>query len=106
MLQLMLPSLNRLRNTCRKRAKTRHRGTAESAWGAALDQVIEDLERMNRSTEQDFLTVGEKLMEFRAVARKTAAEMTALTALISGEQGSKTGRALSGMLGYSRDLDS
>ena len=106
MLQLMLPSLNRLRNTYRQRAKARHRGTAESAWGAALDQVIENLEYLNRSTEQDFLTVGEKLMEFRTVARKTAAEMTALTELISGEQGSKTGRALSGMLGYSRDLDS
>ena len=63
------------------------RGQSGSEWQVVVDQVIADLESLNRSTERDFLAVGEKLMEFRSTARQIASDMAALTGLISGEHG-------------------
>jgi hypothetical protein len=67
--------------------------------------VVKDLEGLNRSTERDFLAVGEKLIEFRAAARRVASDMAALTELISGEQGRNTTHALTGMLEHSKGMD-
>jgi hypothetical protein len=80
-------------------------GAAESGWRTALEQVAKDLENLNRSTERDFLAVGEKLIEFRLAARRVASEMTALTELISGEQGRNASHALTRMLEHSRAMD-
>ncbi len=69
-----------------------------SASLAALDPVIAELEVLNRSTEQDFLAVGEQLAGFRTVARRISGDMAALTDLISGEHGRKASEALARML--------
>ncbi len=76
-----------------------------SEWQIAVDQVIADLENLNRSTERDFLAVGEKLMEFRSTARQIASDMAALTELISGEHGRNASTALTKMLEHSRAMD-
>jgi hypothetical protein len=77
----------------------------EIRWRASVDQVITELEHMNQTTEQDFLSVGGKLMEFRSAARQISAEMAALTDLISGEQGNKTSGALGRILEHSKAMD-
>jgi hypothetical protein len=74
-------------------------------WRTTVGQVVKDLENLNRSTERDFLAVGEKLIEFRSTARRVASEMAALTELISGEQGRNASHALSRMLEHSKEMD-
>jgi methyl-accepting chemotaxis protein len=76
-----------------------------SAWGKALDHVIQELEDLNGSTERDFLAVGEKLAEFRATARQISSDSAALTELISGEHGSHGSHALTRMLAHAKGLD-
>ena len=90
---------------CRRPGRGPARGPSGSEWGVAVDQVIADLENLNRSTERDFLAVGEKLMEFRSTARQIASDMTALTELISGEHGRNASLALTKMLEHSRGMD-
>src|SRR5450755_4233812 len=63
-----------------------------------LEPVITDLQALNRQTEQDFLTVGGKLMEFTAAARQISADMTALSELISGEESRHTSQVLTRVL--------
>jgi methyl-accepting chemotaxis protein len=76
-----------------------------SEWGTTLDQAIRELETLNRSTERDFLAVGEKLMEFRSTARQIASDMAAMTELISGEQGRNASHALTRLLEHSSEMD-
>ncbi len=71
------------------------RGAASTA---ELDLVIADLEKLNRSTEHDFLAVGQQLAGFQTLARRISADMTTLTELISGEHGRKASEALARML--------
>ena len=59
--------------------------SAGSGSVTVIDQVIQELESLNSSTEQDFLAVGEKLAEFRETARRIASEMMELT----GDSGAK-----------------
>jgi len=80
-------------------------GPAEGGWGTAVDQVIADLQDLNRSTERDFLAVGENLMEFRTAAREISADIGALNELISGEHGRHASGALTRMLGNFREMD-
>ncbi len=70
----------------------------------AIERVIGDLENLNRSTERDFLAVGEKLMEFRSAARRISADIEVLTGLISGEQGCHASQALERILELSRRM--
>jgi len=85
--------------------RRRQGGTLESDLGIVVDQDIADLEDLNRSTERDFLAVGEKLMEFRSTARQIASDMSALTELISGAHGRNASTALTKMLEHSRGMD-
>src|ERR1017187_9660347 len=80
-------------------------GSAGIGWRTTVQQVVKDLEDLNRSTERDFLAIGEKLFEFRLAARRGASDMAALTELISGGQGRHAPRALTRMLEYSRTMD-
>ena len=73
-------------------------GPAKDAWGTTVQQVIADLENLNRSTESDFLAVGEKLAEFRSAAREISSDMAAVNDLISGEHGRNRSAALTRML--------
>ncbi len=77
----------------------------ERGWAAAIDQVIRDLEDLNRSTERDFLAVGENLMEFRSTSRQIASDMAALGELISGEHGRNVSAALTRILEHAREMD-
>ena len=79
--------------------------SAGIGWRTTVGQVVKDLENLNRSTERDFLAVGEKLIEFRVAARRVASEMAALTELISGEHGRNASHALTRMLEHSRAMD-
>ncbi|SPF38964.1 hypothetical protein SBA4_2270013 [Candidatus Sulfopaludibacter sp. SbA4] len=76
-----------------------------SAWVTTLEQVVADLENLNRSTERDFLAVGEKLMEFRSEGRQIAADIAALNDLISGEHGRHASGALARILENFREMD-
>ena len=73
-------------------------------WDRAIEQVIHDLENLNRLTERDFLAVGEKLMGFRLAARQIAADLAALTELISGEHSRNASHALSRMLDQTAEM--
>jgi hypothetical protein len=86
------------------RRRTTGRATAR-AWRTVLRGAIKELENLNRSTERDFLGVGEKLMEFRSAARQIASDMAAVTELISGEQSRNASRALTRMLEHSREIE-
>ena len=66
-----------------------------------LEGVVADLRNLNRTTERDFLTVGEKLMEFHSSARRISSDMTVLTGLIAGEQGRDAATALDRVLSHS-----
>ncbi|HTR39473.1 MAG TPA: hypothetical protein VMH80_26550 [Bryobacteraceae bacterium] len=78
---------------------------AEPGWRKALEQVIEDLENLNRSTEQDFLAVGQKLMEFRSAARQVSSDMEALSELISSPAGQAACQALTRVLEHTQAMD-
>ena len=73
-------------------------GPAGDGWGTIVQQVTADLEDLNRSTECDFLAVGEKLTEFRSAAREISSDIAALNELISGEHGRRRSAALSRIL--------
>jgi hypothetical protein len=75
------------------------------SWAATVARVVQELENLNRSTERDFLAVGEKMLGFRSSARQIQSEMAAVTELISGEQGRNASQALTGMLEHSREMD-
>jgi methyl-accepting chemotaxis protein len=72
---------------------------------ATVSRIIQELETLNRSTERDFLVVGEKLMEFRSTARQISADMAAVIELISGEQERHASQTLIGMLDHSKEID-
>ncbi len=85
----------------------RHRSSQRSSasgWRTVVRQAIRELEDLNRSTERDFLGVGEKLMEFRSAARQIASDMAAMTELISGEQGRHASHALTRMLEHCQEM--
>jgi hypothetical protein len=74
--------------------------------GSASDvkPVLGQLENLNRRTEQDFLTVGNALMELSSSARRIAADMSLLTELISGAQGRAATAALERVAEHSRAM--
>jgi methyl-accepting chemotaxis protein len=61
---------------------------------SALGQVIADLDLLNRSTERDFLAVGEKLGVFIAEVTVISTRLTALADMISGAHGVSTSQSL------------
>jgi hypothetical protein len=72
---------------------------------ANVNEVIVELEEVNRTTERDFLAVGSKLLEFRGIARDISSELSQLTEAVSGEQGLRTARALEELLDESCAMD-
>jgi hypothetical protein len=85
----------------------RRRGKSSAGLDCAtlLEQALADLETLNRSTEQDFLTIGGKLGEFVAVARQISSEMAALSELISGGHGRHASQVLTSVLDRSRQIE-
>jgi hypothetical protein len=66
---------------------------------ATLVQVIADLEHLNRNTEHDFLNLGERLSGFIEAVDSISSQLTALSDLVSPEQGLRAAHALTGILG-------
>jgi hypothetical protein len=77
------------------RSQNRPGATAGKDWAARLAKAIADLNRLNTSTEHDFLAVGDKLIEFRAGMQKIAADSAELIGLFGGEEA----RRVAGTLG-------
>ena len=80
------------------------RGASVSASPTSVEQVIGDLKTLNGRTERDFLRTGEKLVEFRSSIRNICDEMSALTALIGGDQGQAAAQSLDRILALSSGL--
>ncbi len=78
---------------------------AANGWKTATGQVIQDLDDLNRSTEGDFLKVGEKLLEFRSTARRIASDLASVSELVSGEQGRSASLALTEVLQHCGEMD-
>ena len=89
----------------RLRALRDRSGSSETSWAEGLGTVMADLEKLNHSSEQDFLAVGGKLIQFRLAANQISSDMVALSDLISGEPGRKACDALSSLLEHSREVD-
>jgi hypothetical protein len=81
------------------------RGRMGNRSASSLSRVIQELEALNRSTERDFLAVGDKLMEFRSSARQIAADMATVAELISGEHGRNASHALTRLWEHSKEID-
>jgi hypothetical protein len=85
--------------------RRRFRASATSEpWNEGLNAVIAELEDLNHRTEQDFLKIGGKLTEFLRAVQQISSELTALTDLISGEQGSMASQALTAVLERTREM--
>jgi hypothetical protein len=61
-------------------------GPAGSASPELFNRAIDDLHRLNPSTDAYFLEIGAKLMEFLETAEAISSSLNALTVLISGER--------------------
>ena len=64
------------------------------------------LEKLNRTTEADFLAVGGKLMAFLTASRQLHSDIGGLTALVSGEQAQDACNALVSVRGYVQEMQS
>jgi len=64
------------------------------AWKETLEDVIAELDLLNRNTESYFLEIGAKLSEFIGAVSKISTELTALVDLISGGRELNTSKAL------------
>lgn len=81
------------------------RKPASNRTAARIGPVIQALETLNRSTERDFLAVGDRLIEFRSTARDIAADMAALRELISGEEARRASQTLAQLLDRGQQID-
>ncbi|MBS1871699.1 MAG: hypothetical protein JSU00_00695 [Acidobacteria bacterium] len=71
-----------------------------------LRDVVERLERLNSSTEQDFLAIGEKLAALDSAARLMTGEIEALTGFMSGGRAGQIGATFETILDRARQLES
>ncbi|MGC2112394.1 MAG: hypothetical protein WA655_22945 [Candidatus Korobacteraceae bacterium] len=74
-----------------------------NAWNESLGQVIADLDLLNHNTEQDFLRIGEKLVEFIQSVDLISSDLSALT---NWEAGLRASRALTHSLDRSMEMSS
>ncbi len=77
---------------------------AEAPPAATLERVIADLDRLNHSTERDFLTIGEKLIGFTETVKLITSELSVLADLLSGERGVRAAEALTSALDRTREM--
>ena len=81
--------------------KARDKRAERRDWTDALRLVIADLELLNRTTEQDFMTIGGKLAEFIDEVNQISAELTALG---DQQRGLSTSQALTHSLESSSQM--
>lgn len=65
-----------------------------STWAREVRGVIGELEKLNRTTEAGFLSVGGNLMVFLTASRQLHSDIGGLTDLVSGEQAEQACSAL------------
>ncbi|MCX6619611.1 MAG: hypothetical protein NTY38_00740, partial [Acidobacteria bacterium] len=75
-----------------------------SGWRAGLQQLAAELDRLNRSTEDEFVAVGERLGGFMSVARRISEDIKGLMDLIADQDGQSSAQALIRALEGSREL--
>ena len=68
--------------------------SAAQSWRETLEQVIADLDLLNRNTEQDFLTIGGKLADFIEKVNLISSQLAVLATFNSQEQGLHASQAL------------
>jgi hypothetical protein len=73
-------------------------------WKQTLGQLIAVLDLLNHDTEQDFLSIGEKLGEFIAAVNLISSDVSVFANLISGERTQRTSEALTSALTHSREM--
>jgi len=73
-------------------------------WIEEVQRVVSDLEQMNRSTEADFLVIGEKLTGFLSAARTISAGARSLAESVTGKTGDSACRALLTVLDKAREM--
>lgn len=91
-----------VRRTVRSR---REEVSAEGEYDTLLGRVISSLDSLNRRTEQDFLAVGGKLVEFHAAARQISSEINDLRELIAGSGRGDDSQLLTRILEQSRQIE-
>ena len=72
-----------------------------TCWTDALGPVIDDLDLLNRNTEQDFLTIGGKLSEFIGAVNLISSD---LRALADSQNGLRAASALTNSLEFSAKM--
>lgn len=70
-----------------------------------IERVIHELQDLNRSTERDFLAVGDKLIAFRSTAQDITRNMASVTELIAGDEGLQAYQTLAQLLERSKEID-
>ena len=78
--------------------------SAAKDWRETLDQVIADLDLLNRNTEQDFLTIGGKLAGFIEKVNQISSQLAVLATFSSQEQGLHASQALTNALDRSTEM--
>jgi hypothetical protein len=78
--------------------------SAAQSWRETLEQVIGDLDLLNRNTEQDFLTIGGKLADFIEKVNLISSQLTVLATFNSQEQGLHASQALTCALDRSTEM--
>lgn len=74
-------------------------------WSGSLRRVIADLERMNGSTEADFLAITEKLNTILGTARAISEQNREVAASLTGASGEDACAALMGVLEDARHME-
>jgi hypothetical protein len=78
--------------------------TQTKHWESTIEQIIAELDALNHSTEQDFLRIGGKLVEFIESVNLMSSELTALVNVISGEEVLRASEALAAALDLSIEM--
>ncbi|HMD71725.1 MAG TPA: hypothetical protein VKF41_10305, partial [Bryobacteraceae bacterium] len=86
------------------RRKTVAGGSLGKDWAATIETVIADLDRLNSSTERDFLNTGEKLAGFTETVKLISSELTGLADQLLGQQGLRASEALTDALEHARKM--
>ena len=74
------------------------------SWTDTLEQVIADLDLLNRTTEQDFLTIGGKLAGFIEKVNQISSQLAVLATYNRQEQGLRASHALNHALDRSTEM--
>jgi hypothetical protein len=96
---------SRLKRILAAAARRRHPAFTGPDSAARLERVTADLEELNRRTEQGFLSIGGRLVDFAALARQLSADLAAVSELFFGKEGGHASQVLASVLEQSRQVE-